>query len=137
MRLRAHDLPMRGDPGAGAKGGFLAIDALVGLSIMALGLVFVIEVSAQSLRLLSQANDLRVASAQAAMCLEATGGASLRTGQMPLGTPDRGAFTIQSREVSAPGSPEGRLCLVECTVRSHRSNAVVRLHTKRLCQATS
>ena len=121
---------------ARSKRGFLAIDALVGLSIMTLGLVFVIVVSGQALRLLGQANDLRAASAQAAMCLEARNTPSPQP-QTQAAELDGAALTAQSREVEEPSNSGKRLCLVECIVRSPRSHAVVRLHTQRLCQGVS
>jgi len=129
--------PSPGSGRAGTDGGFLAIDALVGLSIMALGLVFTIEVSAQTLRLLSQANDLRAATAQAALCLEARTRTVAQNGQPQAADmmPDHNAFAVRAYEVAEPSTSGKPLCLVECVIRSLRSKAAVRVHTQRLCQS--
>jgi hypothetical protein len=111
------------EPGA-SDGGFLAVDALVGLTIVTMGLVFVIELSGQSLRLLDRANDLRAESAMAAACLQApSGGPRLA---------ESGALSVEHHETAGP---EGGLCWVECRTTAKRSTAVVRLRTQRLCSA--
>ncbi len=116
----------------GADAGFLAVDALVGLLIAAMGVVIVMQAQSLSMRMLSAARDMRLASTRAELCLA----------QWHAGQPDGvvssrvGALVVETQTARTPGVGGARaadLCTVRCIARVRPSNVSVALTTRRVC----
>jgi hypothetical protein len=123
------------EPG-GDDRGFLALDALIGLLVVALGLVAVIEAQSHVQQLGRAALDLRLATAEAEYRLETEWPKLGRPGSL-VGQRERGGATWSLTAVAARPLVHSSLavCRVEAIASLAGSQRRATIDTERLCVA--
>jgi hypothetical protein len=114
--------------------GFLAVDALIGLLVVALGLIAAIEAESHVQQITRAALDLRLATAEAEYRLDTEWPKLRRPGAVGGRRADRlASWTLRAWPLRALPNTELAVCHVEADVTMEGSRRRTRITTERLC----